>query len=87
MAGVYYIHSTIGVLNYRSKLELMRNINELPVMNVKVELNATFTFVTSRAIILRLERYEEMYIRLPFGYEVFSNRNKYVSFSGFRIYV
>ena len=67
-----------------SKLELMRN--ELPVMNVQVQSEATLSFTTSRAIILRLKQFEELCIRLPSGYAVFSNGHKYVSFSGFRLY-
>ena len=84
LAGVYYIHLTTGTYYFRSKLELMRN--GLPIMNVQVESDATSTFVTSRALILRLQKHEKLCIRLPSGYMVYSNGNIYVSFSGFRIY-
>ena len=84
LAGVYYIHLTTGTANTRSKLELMRNRH--PVMNVHVESYNTSYFITSTAIILRLEKYEELCLRLPSGYVVYSNGNHYVSFSGFRIY-
>ena len=85
LAGVYYIHLTTGTSYSRSKLELMRN--GLPVMNVQVESNNTGLFLTGRAIILRLKKYEELCLRLPFGYYIaVSNGHKYVSFTGFRIY-
>ena len=84
LAGVYYIHLTTGSDACYSKLELMRN--GLPVMNVQVETNEISNFVTSRAIILPLKKYEQLCIRLPIGYRVKSSENKQASFSGFRIY-
>ena len=84
LAGVYYIHITTGTNNAYSKLELMRN--GLPITNVQVESKTTSNFATSRAIILRLKRHEELFIRLPSGYLVISNNHEYASFSGFRIY-
>ena len=84
LAGVYYIHLTTGAYHARSKLEVMRN--GLPVVNVQVESNTTSYLTTSRAIILRLEKDEELCIRLPSGYSAFSNSHKYISFAGFRIY-
>ena len=85
LAGVYYIHLTTGICDARLKLELMRN--GLPVVNVQVESNTTSYMTTSRAIILRLEKYEDLCIRLPSGYRACSNGHIYVSFVGFRIYV
>ena len=85
LAGVYYIHLTTGAVDSFSKLELMRN--GLPVMNVQAETYKISNFVTSRAIILPLKKYEQLCIRLPSGYRVKSNYHKQVSFSGFRIYV
>ena len=85
LAGVYYIHLTTGACNARSKLELMRN--GLPVVNVQIESNTTSCFTISRAIILRLKKYEELCIRLPSGYRVCSNGHTHISFAGFRIYV
>ena len=84
LAGVYYIHLTTGSDACYSKLELMRN--GLPVMNVQVETNEISNFVTSRAIILQLKKYEQLCIRLPSGYRVKSDDNKQASFSGFCIY-
>ena len=84
LAGVYYIHLTTGTRRARSKLVLMRN--GLPAMNVHVESNDLIYLTSSRAIILQLELYDELRIRLPYGYSAFSNSNQYVTFSGFRIY-
>ena len=84
LAGVYYIHLTTGVVNSQSKLELMRN--GLSVMNVQLETNKISNFVSSRAIILSLKKYEQLCIRQPFGYRVKPNDHKQVSFAGFRIY-
>ena len=84
LAGVYYIHLTTGTTGRYSKLELMRNGH--PVMNIQVESNTRSPIVTSRAIILPLKKFEQLFIRLPSGYQVKSNGHIYVSFSGFRIY-
>ena len=85
LAGVYYIHLTTSISEGRSKLELMRN--GLPVMNVQLESqDITSYFCASRATLLRLAKFEELSIRLPSKFWIYSDIHRYVSFAGFRIY-
>ena len=84
LTGVYYIHLTLCSPGFFSKLELMRN--GFPVMNVQVEASTAANFLTSRAIILRLEKGEQLCVRLPSGFSALARANYYISFSGFRIY-
>lgn len=87
LGGVYYITMTAGVPAARAKMELM--VNGVATTNIHHESYPTSSYFCtfSRAIILRLQQYDELHIRVPSGYYLTHNSNRLIFFSGFRIYV
>jgi hypothetical protein len=86
VTGVYYIHMTAGIYYpYPTKMELLVNgVVKANVYRSSVTHNNVDT--RSRAIILPLNENDQLKIRIPSGYRLYSDGNRYTIFSGFRIY-
>ena len=84
--GVYYIHLTAGICPGKPiKMELL--VNGFPFVNVYRQFTShTGHDVRSRAVLLRLQQNNELRIRMPAGYCMYSNDNGYIGFGGFRLY-
>ena len=86
LSGTYYIQLTAGIYTAKpTKMELL--VNGSPIVNVYRQFTSHSWFENdSRAVILQLQQDDELRIRLPSGYYLHTNINRYTAFSGFRIY-
>ena len=87
LSGVYYIQLTAGIYSAQpTKMELL--INGSPIVNVYRQFKSHPQIDTeSRAVILRLQQYDELRIRLASGYYLHTNNQRYTGFAGFRLYI
>jgi hypothetical protein len=85
LSGTYYITWTAGsYAPYPSLMELV--LNESPVANIYRGANLYSNIDTkSRSIILQLVLDDELKIRVPAGYRIYSNAQRITTFSGIRI--
>ncbi len=89
LSGVYYVQITAGIVGHKpAKMELL--LNGRPLIHVYrqfyVHNGTDIKDTRSNAIIVRLNANDELRVRLPTGYYLQTNVNRYTSFAGFRIY-
>ena len=86
LSGVYYLQISAGMCDEKpTKMELM--VNGSPVINVYRQFTTQkFWDTRSRAVILRLRQKDEMYIRLPSEYYLWSSPSGFTEFGGFCLY-
>ena len=85
-SGVYYVHLSAGInLGDDTNMELL--VNNVATINVyRSSLSHNGIDNRGRSYILRLQANDQLQIRLPTGFSLFSNANRITMFSGFRIY-